>query len=71
MLPKIMVNWEMNIAIPAFETNLTLIYDKENRNLETVIKSLKEKEGCSITGVWQDCEFCIKFTFTFRKKFYL
>lgn len=46
MLPKIMANWEMNIAIPAFETNLTLIYDKENRNLETVIKSLKEKEGC-------------------------
>jgi hypothetical protein len=23
------------------------------------------------TGVWQDCEFCSKFTFTFRKKFYL
>ena len=23
------------------------------------------------TGVWQDCEFCGKFTFTFRKKFYL
>lgn len=46
MFPKIMENWEMNIAIPAFETNLTLIYDNENRDLETVLKSIKEKEGC-------------------------
>ncbi len=24
-----------------------------------------------LTAVWQDCEFCGKFTFAFRKKFYL
>jgi hypothetical protein len=24
-----------------------------------------------LTGVWQDCEFCSKYTFTFREKFYL
>ncbi|REG90745.1 hypothetical protein [Flavobacterium aquicola] len=44
MFPKITENWEMNIAVPAFETNLTLIYDIENRDLETVTKKLKEKE---------------------------
>ena len=45
MFPQITENWEMNIAVPAFETNLTLIYDNENRDLETVTKKLKEKEG--------------------------
>ena len=24
-----------------------------------------------LTAVWQDCEFCGKFTFAFRKKYYL
>ena len=32
---------------------------------------IEEIINCSLTGVWQDCEFCSKFTFTFRKKFYL
>ena len=45
MFPQITENWEMNIAVPAFETNLTLIYDNENIDLETVTKKLKEKEG--------------------------
>jgi hypothetical protein len=45
MLPQIIENWEMNIAVPAFANNLTLIYDRENRNLETVTEKLKEKEG--------------------------
>ena len=45
MFPKITENWEMNIAVPAFETNLTLIYDIESRNLETLTKKLKVKEG--------------------------
>lgn len=33
-----------------------------------------EKDGklnLPVTAVWQDCEFCVKFMFTFRKKFYL
>ena len=31
----------------------------------------RKKNGHHITAVWQDCEFCGKFTFTFRKKYYL
>ncbi|WP_208103127.1 hypothetical protein [Flavobacterium ichthyis] len=34
-------------------------------------KTFSESGNDRITGVWQDCEFCSKFTFTFRKKFYL
>ncbi|WP_417941023.1 hypothetical protein [Flavobacterium sp. RS13.1] len=32
--PSINKNWEMEIAIPAFETKLTLIYEKEHRTFE-------------------------------------
>ncbi|KGO86680.1 hypothetical protein [Flavobacterium suncheonense] len=45
MLPNITENWESSIVLPAFATNLTLIYDKENRNLEEVTKGLNEKKG--------------------------
>ena len=31
----------------------------------------RKKNGHHITAVWQDCEFCGQFTFTFRKKYYL
>jgi hypothetical protein len=42
MFPRITENWEMEIAVPAFATNLILIYDSQNRNLETVTKKLKD-----------------------------
>jgi hypothetical protein len=45
MLSQITENWEIKIAVPAFTTNLTLIYDSQNRNIELVTKKLKEKKG--------------------------
>lgn len=36
--PNIDKTWEMEIAIPAFETKLTLVYDRENRTLEEATK---------------------------------
>ena len=32
--PNIDSSWEINITTPVFETQLTLVYDKENRTLE-------------------------------------
>lgn len=43
-LEAIEAKWEVNIAIPAFETNLTLIYDKENRTLNEIVKFIEEKK---------------------------
>jgi hypothetical protein len=36
--PQIKKNWDVEIAFPAFETNLTLLYESENNNLEESIK---------------------------------
>jgi hypothetical protein len=36
--PQIKKHWEMEIAFPAFETNLTLLYEFENKGLEESIK---------------------------------
>ena len=40
-------NWEVEISIPAFETNLTLIYDRKNRQLNEIMntKSKSQKKG--------------------------
>ena len=35
-------NWEMNIAIPAFEPNTTIIYDNENRKYDEIYKLNQE-----------------------------
>ncbi len=35
--PNVEKNWDIRIATPAFETNLTLVYDRENRNLEEAL----------------------------------
>ena len=37
-LPAIDKGWDIEISVPAFETNLTLVYDRDNRTLEEVIK---------------------------------
>jgi hypothetical protein len=37
-LPQIKKHWDMEIAFPTFETNLTLLYESENNNLEESIK---------------------------------
>jgi hypothetical protein len=36
--PQIKMHWAMEIAFPAFETNLTLLYEFENKSLEESIK---------------------------------
>jgi hypothetical protein len=43
-------------------------------NFKEYIDRIDEKRKTKndrITAVWQDCEFCSKFTFVFRKKFYI
>jgi len=35
-LPKIDKSWEIEISTPAFETNLTVVYDRQNRPLKEV-----------------------------------
>jgi hypothetical protein len=35
-------NWEMNIAIPAFEPNTTVIFDKENRKYAEIFELKQE-----------------------------
>lgn len=35
-LPTINKSWEIEISTPAFETNLTLVYDRQNRPLKDV-----------------------------------
>ena len=40
-----------------------------NLNKNKLIQKLNK--GQLVTAVWQDCEFIGKFTFAFRKKFYL
>jgi hypothetical protein len=35
-------NWEIDISTPAFETNLTLIYDKKNRQLNEIMNPKKK-----------------------------
>jgi hypothetical protein len=35
-LPAIDKSWEIEIATPAFETNLTVVYDRQNRTLNEV-----------------------------------
>jgi hypothetical protein len=39
-LTEIPENWEVEIAAPAFETKLTLLYDKENRSQVEAIESV-------------------------------
>lgn len=39
-LAEIPENWEIEIAAPAFETKLTLLYDKENRSQDEAIESV-------------------------------
>lgn len=36
--PTIDSGWDIEISAPAFETNLTLVYDRDNRTLEEVSK---------------------------------
>jgi len=36
-------DWQTKVSIPAFETNLTLLYDKKNRDLEEVINKYYKK----------------------------
>jgi hypothetical protein len=36
-LPTIDESWEIEITTPAFETNLTVVYDRQNRTLKEVI----------------------------------
>jgi hypothetical protein len=36
--PQIKKHWEIEIAFPAFETNLTLLYEFENKTFEESIK---------------------------------
>jgi hypothetical protein len=38
VFPCIDQSWETHIAMPAFETNLTLLYDRYNRPLAEVVK---------------------------------
>jgi hypothetical protein len=35
-LPTIAKYWEIEITSPAFETNLTVVYDRQNRTLKEV-----------------------------------
>ena len=42
-LPTIDKSWHIEISTPTFETNLTVIYDKENRSLEEVTNEYYEK----------------------------
>lgn len=44
-LEVIEAKWEVNIAMSVFETNLTLVYDKENRTLNEVVKFIEEKKA--------------------------
>ncbi len=37
-------DWEINISIPAFETKLTVVYDKLKRDIEEIIKQEFEPE---------------------------
>jgi hypothetical protein len=37
--PQINKNWDWEITTPAFQKNLTLVYDREGRTLEEVIKT--------------------------------
>lgn len=39
--PEIDKTWEITITDPAFETKLTLIYDRDKRNLEEVLRELQ------------------------------
>ena len=41
--PSIDKVWEIKIAVPAFETNLTLVYDRENRNIGEVKEECYER----------------------------
>jgi hypothetical protein len=43
-LTAIPENWEMKIASPAFETKLTLLYDKNDRSQDEVIEEIYGKE---------------------------
>lgn len=38
-IKAIQIDWYINITNPAFETNLTLLYDKKNRTIEEIIKA--------------------------------
>jgi hypothetical protein len=40
--PRIDKDWEVDISTPVFETKLTLIYDKKNRDLLEVIESKRK-----------------------------
>src|SRR5581483_12425866 len=35
-IPQISMDWLINISTPAFQTNMTLLYDQENRSAEEV-----------------------------------
>jgi hypothetical protein len=49
-----------------------LIAKKTSTKIMIVIGfTITNKKSDRTTGVWQDCEFCSKFTFISRKKFYL
>ena len=38
-IKAIQIDWYINITNPAFEKNLTLLYDKKNRTIEEIIKA--------------------------------
>lgn len=42
-LSEIPENWEMEIVVPAFETKLTMLYDKFGRSQELAEKGIYEK----------------------------
>ena len=44
---------------------------KKLKNRKKKIKNKTSDYGCPTIADWQDCEFYGKFTFTFRKKYYL
>ena len=47
------------------------IPEKENVKPKVTESQTEKKNGHHITAVSRNCEFCGKFTFTFRKNFYL
>ena len=55
----------------AKKNKMEVVYDTEylGRNVFIYGTSIEKKQ--QVTGVWQDCEFCSKYTFISRKKFYL
>ena len=42
--PTIEEDWNINVAHPAFETNLTLIYDRENRSQDKIARLVYNKK---------------------------